>query len=41
MSETMMALGEYRFSIDSAAYQELHKFKLEALFKRLTIPLKE
>lgn len=23
MSETMMALGEYRFSIDSAAYQEL------------------
>ncbi|MCO1333143.1 phage tail protein [Microbulbifer sp. OS29] len=23
MSETMMALGRYRFSIDSAAYQEL------------------
>lgn len=23
MSETMMALGSYRFSIDSAAYQEL------------------
>ena len=23
MSETMMALGNYRFSIDSAAYQEL------------------
>jgi phage protein U len=27
MSETMMALGEYRFSIDSAAYQELKHSK--------------
>jgi len=25
MNETMMALGDYRFSVDTAAYQELKR----------------
>ena len=44
MSETMMALGSYRFSLDSAAYQELRRstaYRWQALGRLQRLPAQQ